>query len=401
VPFLVSLAVSGAAMVLSLAAFPAARAQESKAFPAPVLKKADPNEKADGTLSPAAKAAIVQGPLPFSDADVAAKAAADRERAEAEKKTGGQRPFSPRRLAPIGEPVKIAGGFNKPGLPGGLFAPTPPDTTGAIGPTRYIQLVNSVPVLLTPTTGAGIFNRTNGASISTGALNDLAATPSNVNSFDPQIIWDATTNRFYYVMDAVFSSTDNRLAFGFSKTADPGNVTTDWCHYTLAFGKTFPDFPKLGDSEFFTIIGVNNFLTNAEGNKSFTESQIIAISKPPFGTSCPEGSTLKTTLSAALRDSNGALVVTPVPAHQIDTNAIGYVVARNGSTPSDKLWFFSVTSGAAGHAEVGPARGVTVSSYEIPASASQPRVTQVLDTSDARNTQAVQAQDPSLGKFAF
>jgi hypothetical protein len=61
------------------------------------------------------------------------------------------------------------------------------------------------------------------------------------------------------------------------------------------------DFPKLGDSEFFTII----------------------------------------------RDSNGALVVTPVPANQIDTNAIGYVVARNGSTPSDKLWFFSVTSGAA------------------------------------------------------
>jgi hypothetical protein len=42
-----------------------------------------------------------------------------------------------------------------------------------------------------------------------------------------------------------------------------------------------------------------------------------------------------------------------------------------------------------------------VSSYEIPASASQPRVTQVLDTSDARNTQAVQAVDPSLGKFAF
>ena len=118
---------------------------------------------------------------------------------------------------------------------------------------------------------------------------------------------------------------------------------------------------------------MNNFLTSAESNRSFTESQIIAISKPPFGTSCPVGSTLKTTLSAALRDSNGALVFTPVPANQIDTNATGYVVARNGSTPSDKLWFFSVTSGAAGLVEVGPARGVTVSSYEIPPSASQPR----------------------------
>jgi hypothetical protein len=79
----------------ALAAFPAARAQESKAFPAPVLKKADPHEKADGTLSPAAKAAIVHGPLPFSDADVAAKAAADRERDEAESShVTFRRPFS-------------------------------------------------------------------------------------------------------------------------------------------------------------------------------------------------------------------------------------------------------------------------------------------------------------------
>jgi hypothetical protein len=42
-----------------------------------------------------------------------------------------------------------------------------------------------------------------------------------------------------------------------------------------------------------------------------------------------------------------------------------------------------------------------VPSYTIPADASQLGVTQVLDTSDARNTQAVQAIDPTLGKSAF
>ena len=112
--------------VLAAAVLPfltlAARAQESPEFPAPILKQADPNEKGDGTLGPAAKAAIVHGPLPFSDADVAAKTAADRERDEAEKETGRQRPFSP--ATPIGT-LQIVGGFNNPGLPGGLFAPTP------------------------------------------------------------------------------------------------------------------------------------------------------------------------------------------------------------------------------------------------------------------------------------
>jgi hypothetical protein len=42
------------------------------------IKTADRNERADGTLSAAAARAIARGPLPFSEADVAAKAAADR-----------------------------------------------------------------------------------------------------------------------------------------------------------------------------------------------------------------------------------------------------------------------------------------------------------------------------------
>jgi hypothetical protein len=55
------------------------------------------------------------------------------------------------------------GGFNKPGLTDNTGSP--PDTTGAIGPTRFLQLVNS---------RAGIFNRTTGALIGSGTLDQLA-----------------------------------------------------------------------------------------------------------------------------------------------------------------------------------------------------------------------------------
>ena len=62
----------------------AAKAQESPGNPpVRIMKKADPNEKADGTMGPAAKAAMENGPLPMSADDVAAKAAADRDRENA------------------------------------------------------------------------------------------------------------------------------------------------------------------------------------------------------------------------------------------------------------------------------------------------------------------------------
>ncbi len=90
-----------------------------------------------------------------------------------------------------------------------------------------------------------------------------------------------------------------------------------------------------------------------------------------------------------------------MPANQTDNSATGFVVAENGTVPSTKLWFFNVTKGATGFPVFGPARGVTVGTYDIPAAATQPVFTQVLDTLDARNTQAVQAADPRTGTFSF
>jgi hypothetical protein len=165
----------------------------------------------------------------------------------------------------------------------------------------------------------------------------------------------------------------------------------------MGFGASFPAFPKLGDSAFFAIIGVNAFDTS----RHFLGSDLVAISKPPAGTACPAGSTFKVGIKSNLVDSSGVRVFTPVPANQIDTASTGFVVARNGVLPSTKLWFFNVTRATNGFPLFGTARGVTVASYAVPGNASQPGFSQVLDTSDARNTQAVQAVDPRLNKFAF
>ena len=266
-------------------------------------------------------------------------------------------------------------------------AVSPPDTTGATGRTRYIQLTNR---------RIGIYNRTSSVPIFQGSLNDLAAAPT-ANNFDPQIIWDGNTGKFWYAMDTVFSSSDNRLAFGFSKTASPNNATSNWCHYFIFYGAKFPDYPKLGDSNLFIHIGVNNF------QPSFVGSDIVAVRKTVGKanvTTCPS---LGFGIFANVRDTNNQLIFTPTPSNGIDANAFGYVVSRNLALPSTNVWIHPLSGGSSTTLPtLLPARLVSVPSYTVPADATQPNfpgpvAAPRLDTLDARLWQAVFARNPGRG----
>jgi len=353
------------------------------------VKAADPTEQGS------ASAAMQWGALPKSADEVAAKAAATRASAEALGPAAGGSSAAAGSLATLSGGHNFAGQF--------VSTSSPPDTTGAIGTTRYIELVN---------TRFGIYNRSTNALIGSGTLNQLAGLASTVNTFDPQVIWDATTNRFYYVNDSIFTdNTDNRLSFGFSKTSSP-NSAADFCHYNLAFGTRFPDYPKLGDSAFFMIIGVNSFQGSepdedapeqAQQRATFLGSDIIAVSKPPSGATCPAASTFKANVLRNIKDTGGNSVFTPLPANQIDSSSTGYVVARNGTLPSTKLWFRSITrNSSTGFAVYGGPRAATVASYTFPPNAPGGiNSTVFLDTLDGRTTQAVQSVNPDRGTFSF
>ncbi len=379
-----------AAALLAIAGLPivadGADAQESRSATV-IIKVADPTERGNGKMSAAARRAMLYGALPMSPATAIAKEAANRESAEARRKgkIGGRGGELPVRgpLAPA-----IVEGHNFEGQSAGTADTdtAPPDTTGAIGKTRYIQTVN---------TAVRIIDRSTEATIAQGSLNQLADNAPAIFSFDPQVMWDPTTNRFYYAMASVFTDIDHRIAWGFSKTESPSNLSSDWCHYTITtYGTYLPDYPKLGDSRHFILIGVNAF---TGGTDVYDGSDIVAISKPPPGTGCPTLGSFKRAIKIRLRDSLGDFVFTPVPSNQIDNNDTGYVVTIDGHIPLvRKLWFFNVTKGGNGAPKFGLGRSVTVSQYDIP-----PNVPQAnrlfLDTLDARTTQAVQAINPARG----
>ncbi|MDQ5811979.1 MAG: hypothetical protein M3358_14840 [Actinomycetota bacterium] len=338
-----------------------------------------------GPLSPAQQQAISRGYLvPDEEAYEQAKA----EAAEKAEQLSAERPEHALQATTASQIFRSWEGIRDPRT-------APSDSTGAIGPTRYIELINL---------RYAIYDRTNNTPIDTGELNELAGEPPRPRAdiFDPQIIWDPTTRRFYYVADDVISATDNRLAFGFSKTASPSSAA-DFCKYTLRFGSRFPDYPKLGDTRRLLLIGVNSF---AGDTPEFLGVDLISITKPPAGSGCPNRGQFTVDTETDLRDADGRQAWTPVPANQIDTSDTGFVVAEAGRVAdalgsANFLNLYRVTKRANGTMDVSSAKRLLVPPYNIPANAPQPGSRYVLDTLDARNTQAITAFDPSPGEMAL
>jgi len=284
---------------------------------------------------------------------------------------------------PAGPPVSLV---NQPGLQatdeGGCC--TPPDTTGAIGPNHYVETVNSL---------VGVYDR----SLAQVASLDLALFVGvpGATVFDPQILFDARGGRWYYVTDVGTSA----LALGWSKTDDPSDLLNGWCQF-ISFNTdpVFHDFPKLGGDDNFVTIGTNGFVGG-----TFVSSFIWATVKPLSGdTSCtvPNGFLFGDPASP-LRNADGTIAFTPVPANTTDANATGYIVSAHlDSLPANKVMAWHLVRQADGSAALLANGDMIVNSYNISADAPQPGVSFLISTSDTRITQAAGRTDPDAGAQA-
>jgi hypothetical protein len=281
---------------------------------------------------------------------------------------------------------------------------TPPDTTGAIGLDRYIESVN---------TQYAIYSRT-GNQINSGSLSSLMGISGGLFGYslsDPQMMWDAKTQRFYYsavYYDAFLS--DNGLAVGWSKTATPAS-SSDFCKYAIGFGSDLPDYPKLGDSADFLLYGYNIFSDFAS---TYAGSSFATLNKPPPGSTCASTSALIAYTFGVLHNADSSEAATPVPANLVDDppDGSGYIVANAdlsvkpfSDTGANFVSVYRVStngvdaSGRPIPALSGPTT-VTVPSYKMPSSAPQKGSSYLLDTLDGRFEAAVAAVDPAAGKLA-
>lgn len=365
------------------------------------LPASSPASTRNGTQATAFPAKPHALPLrvPNAQAYAAAKAAAERRyRALLAHHQQPQAPTTTQRSSPnpLASPTPVPltavfGGLNEVGIAGGgtYTQFTPPDSTGAIGPNYYIEMVNAQIV---------VYSRTSLSLVETEG--EEAFTERANACGDGQIRWDQQAKRWEYaLLECTASHTEEGVAFGWSKTEDPTTLNSGWCKYHKETGTILEDYPKLGGDDDFLLIGVNGFKETSKG-EAFVGSGVFAIPKPaPGEATCPSPAVLVPTIHE-LKMPSGTF--TPVPANIFGNSTTGYVVASEYPNPEEGkgLKLFAITKSLLGEPILNPSTTIVVRSYFFPPNVPQPGTADELDSSDTRLTQAVAAIDPSLSAMA-
>jgi Fibronectin type III domain len=302
------------------------------------------------------------------------------------------------RVATASPKIALYNNLNKPGqtaAPSGGY--TPPDSTGAIGPSNYVEMTNS---------SLAVYDRSLNL-VSTTSLDAFIGQPLGVPLCDPQIQWDPTANRWLYTfLYCNVQSSLQRLLLGWSRNSDPSNVTSaGWCQFAVVNDPNLFDYPKLGHNSKYLIVGGNLYSESTPStNPPFVSAEIIWAPLPANGdTSCTTPSSLGTSPFPLRNGDNATLSFTPVPVNTDSSATDGYVVSAydpggniNNSgvvTTQRKLAVWHLDAAGVLH----PDPDIPVNSYTVPFSAPQSGggTTDVIDTLDGRLTQAV--GDPTTG----
>ena len=105
----------------------------------------------------------------------------------------------------------------------------PYDPSGAVGPSHYVQMINS--------TTFKVYNKTTGAVMLTGTLGNLWS-PATGNNGDPIVMYDKAADRWFLAQFG--TSTDKKIYIAISTTSNP---TGSYYTYTYT-SPQFPDYLK-------------------------------------------------------------------------------------------------------------------------------------------------------------
>lgn len=103
---------------------------------------------------------------------------------------------------------------------------SPPDPSGAVGPSHYVQMVN---------TAMQIFDKTGNSLWGPTSLSSVF--PGSANDGDPIVMYDKFADRWFI---SQFQTSGNKILIAISKTNNP---LGDWYYYEYSFDE-FPDYPK-------------------------------------------------------------------------------------------------------------------------------------------------------------
>lgn len=241
----------------------------------------------------------------------------------------------------------------------------PPDTTGAVGPTKIFSNLNS---------NYRVQDKTTGTTLSTVAINTFweplnsatpgpSPTPSSVaNVFDPRIQYDPYNGRWIVAAASNGKTASASILVGISSTSDPQGTFTlfrfvvgcaaDPQGLTCNTNGEWADFPMLGFNKNWVAVGWNQF---GSTNSAFLQGKMLILSYPALLTGTSSSSIFAAAASSGFC-MHPATTLSPteetlyVPAHFNSTSATYRLHRITGTAGAPVFTFdgFSHTRGAAG-----------------------------------------------------
>ncbi len=198
----------------------------------------------------------------------------------------------------------------------------PPDTTGAVGATQYVQWVNTAFAVFDKTTKAAVYGPADGKTLWSGFGGPCEAR----NDGDPVVQYDKLANRWVVSQFSVpGGATGYWQCIAVSTTAD---ATGTWNRYAFQYTQ-FNDFPKMGVWPDAYYVSYNMFTNSFQGSTVCAIDRAKMLAGLPATQQCIKlASTFGSTLPA---DLDG-----PAPA----AGTPNYVVAR--AVNSINMWRFKV-----------------------------------------------------------
>ena len=180
------------------------------------------------------------------------------------------------------------------GGPSGTFT-IPPDTTGAVGIDKVVNVLNNNIV---------IQDKLSGSVLSLASLNSFWTSTGASGPFDPRVMYDQYNNRWLIAAVSNAQTANSSILVGISNSADPmGSYTLFRFIVGCAPGFAgcnaqgeWADFPMLGFNKNWVAIGWNQFTINT---LAFTDGRMLVLDYPSLRAGT-ENATLFTGATAAI-----------------------------------------------------------------------------------------------------
>jgi hypothetical protein len=289
----------------------------------------------------------------------AAKAAAAKANHDAGAKTAAPSSSTAGPLAPPTTTSVNFDGVNQ-SVAGGASTPDP---IAAVGLNHFVELTNR---------HFDVYNKQTQAlakSVSLASFFNYTA----ASLFDPRVLYDPIYNRWVVTADALHESAGvQKLMIAVSTTSDPtGSFIVRALDMDTANNGNLFDFPMLGMDQDAIIVTTNVY--KSESENVYLSTRMFAFAK----------ARLYNNISQVLCTRDFGAIGTLAPPVVLDQNANTYLVSADAPGSVLRLYRAQNLSRST-NCFVSGATNVTVPSYSIPVSASQPGTTRTIDTSDAR-----------------